>query len=100
MSAWSRYCEEHINEEGRHRKFPEWEVIGVYTFQRSDGWTSAHKAEFNRCFWSTTAEESMRLADKFIPLGGDPPTGVDMRSKEDTLYTDLLRLDEAEEAKA
>ncbi len=95
MTAWDRYQLEFCdNVEGCHSEFPEWHVIDVWFFERSDGWRSAHKFEFNRCFWRSTLEESMRLADKYIPLNGDPPEGVDMRSKEDTLYTDLVCLDE------
>ena len=93
MSAWSEYLKENTDENGHHLTFKNWSVYGVWTFVRSDDWVTAHKIEAPFCTWRTTIEWSMQLADKYIPLNGDPPEGIDMRCKSDTLYTELYHHD-------
>lgn len=86
---WRDYVAENV-ENGRHRLFANWRVSGVWEFQRSDGLKTAHKVESPHCFWQQTVEESMRLADEHIPLGGDLPEGMGSRSDPD--YAPLWEL--------
>ncbi|KKN40144.1 hypothetical protein LCGC14_0736420 [marine sediment metagenome] len=86
MSKWDDWQAEHIDENGRHREYLEWRGVGGWELERSDGIQTCHKFDGPFSFWSTTAEESMRIVDKFVPLGGDPPEGV-------TDYSGLWELD-------
>ena len=90
-SAWSRWREENIipNGElaGRHKEHPTWKVIGVWQLERDDGRRTPHKAETPWVFWEAVVEESMRLLDKFVPLGEAFPEGAHTVS-------DLSRLEE------
>lgn len=83
MSAWGSYLDEKTDS-GQHTEHPEWSVSNVWEFQRSDGLKTAHKAESPFMSWRDAVEESMKWADKHIPLGAELPEG--MRSREDPLY--------------
>lgn len=87
---WLDYLASEV-EGDRHRRFPEWEPVGVWEFRRSDGLHTAHKTESPYPDWLSTVEESMRMADEHIPLGSLLPSG--MRSREDPYYGPLFELE-------
>lgn len=80
---------------GRHNRFAEWTVSGVWEFTRSDGLKTAHKMESPFLSWRKTVEESMRLADERIPLGAALPVG--MGSRDDPSYDPLWDWDRVPE---
>jgi hypothetical protein len=88
---WETYKALTCASDGAHKEFPDWRITGIWEFTRSDGWVTAHKMESPFAFWRTTVEDSMRLADKHIPMNGEPP--VDMRSKCDPHYGELRAYD-------
>jgi len=77
MNAWERWKAENIDADGMHKTHTEWEVTGVWELRRSDGHHTCHKFDGPYGFWSTTAEESMRVLDAFVPLGEGLPEGVE-----------------------
>ncbi len=83
MSSWDSYVDKNTSG-GKHLRYKEWSVSGVWEFTRRDGLKTAHKMESPFATWLETVEESMRLADSTIPLGADIPAS--MRSKYDPLY--------------
>ncbi len=92
MNAWEWWKAANIDAEGRHKARPEWHVTGIWMLERSDGFPTCHKFDGPYGFWKTTVEESMRVVDEFVPLGGDPPEGT-------TDWSGLWQLDrEAKEA--
>ena len=94
MTKWDRYLAKKVDGDGRHKEFTGWRVIGVWGFERDDGHTTAHKFDMPFAFWETTAEESMRLVDKYVPINQEfLPDGVQSIS-------DLWKMDEAERKQA
>ena len=94
MNAWEHWKAENIDEDGKHKTHPEWKVTEVWELERSDGFLTCHKFCAPWAFWRTTVEESMRVVDALVPLGGKLPEGV-------TDYSGLWKLDrEAKEASA
>ena len=66
MSRWDDYKEENLVN-GEHKRFPGWKPVGVWTFQRSDGSITHHKADSPFAFWESTCEWSMEKWDKMFP---------------------------------
>lgn len=84
--TWEEYLDAYVRD-GRHTGYPKWQPISTWEFIRDDGLLSAHKMESPYFDWKTTVEESMRLADQYIPLGSELPD--EMRQRTDPNYGSL-----------
>lgn len=94
---WQVYVKTYTDKMGRHKEFRRWVISGVWEFVREDNLRTAHHTEWPAGGPGSkrdAVEGSMRLADKYIPLGAKLPKG--MRSRQDPLYNPLLDLEEKE----
>ena len=97
MNNWERFLAKEVGPDEQLLSSPEWKVVDVWTLERSDGLVTAHKAESIHSGWEETVRDSVRLADKYIPIGAALPEG--MRCREDPDYGPLWEREEEEEAK-